>query len=100
MVTERATVRQSLRRRGELAHLGRIPQGFAEPVVVMQDANAGRMFEASNVYELNGTGQYLALPGGSVCSRRRRSPSSSREYRANALGRSFRRGLRCGSAPR
>ena len=37
------------------------PQGFAEPVVVMQDPNAGRMFEASNVYKMNGTGQYLAL---------------------------------------
>jgi hypothetical protein len=37
------------------------PQGFAEPVVVLQDANAGRMFEASNVYKMNGTGQYLAL---------------------------------------
>lgn len=37
------------------------PKGFAEPVVVMQDANAGRMFEAGNVYKLNGTGQYLAL---------------------------------------
>lgn len=37
------------------------PAGFDEPVVVLQDANAGRMFEASNVYEMNGTGQYLAL---------------------------------------
>lgn len=41
--------------------IGEFPAGFAEPVVVMQDANAGRMFEASNVYKLKGTGQYLAL---------------------------------------
>jgi endo-1,4-beta-xylanase len=41
--------------------IDQFPKGFAEPVVVMQDANAGRMFEASNVYKLNGTGQYLAL---------------------------------------
>jgi endo-1,4-beta-xylanase len=37
------------------------PGGFDEPVVVMQDANAGRMFEACNVYKVNGTNQYLAL---------------------------------------
>jgi endo-1,4-beta-xylanase len=37
------------------------PNGFGEPVVVMQDTNAGRMFEASNVYKLKGTSQYLAL---------------------------------------
>jgi endo-1,4-beta-xylanase len=37
------------------------PNGFGEPVVVLQDANAGRLFEASNVYRLNGTNQYLAL---------------------------------------
>lgn len=37
------------------------PNGFGEPVVVMQDANAGRLFEASNVYKLNGKAQYLAL---------------------------------------
>ena len=41
--------------------INEFPGGFAEPVVVMQDANAGRMFEASNVYKLNGTDQYLAL---------------------------------------
>jgi endo-1,4-beta-xylanase len=41
--------------------IDQFPKGFAEPVVVMQDANAGRMFEASNVYKMNGTGQYLAL---------------------------------------
>jgi endo-1,4-beta-xylanase len=37
------------------------PNGFGDPVVVMQDSNAGRMFEASNVYKMNGTNQYLAL---------------------------------------
>jgi endo-1,4-beta-xylanase len=37
------------------------PNGFAEPVVVMQDTNAGRLFEASNVYKLRGTNQYLAV---------------------------------------
>jgi endo-1,4-beta-xylanase len=37
------------------------PSGFEEPVVVMQDANAGRVFEASNVYKLKGTSQYLAI---------------------------------------
>jgi endo-1,4-beta-xylanase len=41
--------------------LGDFPSGFGEPVVVMQDANAGRLFEASNVYKLNGKNQYLAL---------------------------------------
>lgn len=41
--------------------LGEFPSGFAEPIVVLQDANAGRLFEASNVYKLNGTGRYLAL---------------------------------------
>ncbi len=37
------------------------PKGFGEPVVVMQDANAGRLFEASNVYKVKGKNQYLAL---------------------------------------
>jgi hypothetical protein len=41
--------------------IDKFPKDFAEPVVVMQDANAGRMFEASNVYKISGTGQYLAL---------------------------------------
>jgi endo-1,4-beta-xylanase len=41
--------------------IDQFPNGFGDPVVVMQDANAGRMFEASNVYKMNGTGQYLAL---------------------------------------
>ena len=37
------------------------PNGFGEPVLVMQDTNSGRIFEASNVYKMNGTNQYLAL---------------------------------------
>ena len=37
------------------------PEGLDDPVIVMQDSNAGRMFEASNVYKVNGTNQYLAL---------------------------------------
>jgi len=41
--------------------LDQFPNGFAEPVVVLEDANAGRVFEASNVYKLNGTHQYLAV---------------------------------------
>lgn len=27
----------------------------------MEDSNAGRIFEASNVYKLNGTNQYVAI---------------------------------------
>lgn len=41
--------------------IDQFPNGFADPVVVMQDANAGRIFEASNVYKMNGTDQYLAI---------------------------------------
>jgi endo-1,4-beta-xylanase len=37
------------------------PYGFDTPVVVMQDAEAGRLFEACNVYKIDGTGKYLAL---------------------------------------
>jgi endo-1,4-beta-xylanase len=37
------------------------PSGFSEPVVVLSDANAGRVFEGSNVYRMKGTNQYLAL---------------------------------------
>jgi hypothetical protein len=38
------------------------PGGFSEPVVVLRDdANPGRVFEASNVYKLSGTNKYLAL---------------------------------------
>ena len=41
--------------------IDQFPNGFGEPVVVMQDANAGRIFEASNVYKMKGTNQYLAI---------------------------------------
>ena len=41
--------------------IGSFPAGFGDPVVVMQDATASRLFEASNVYFMRGTGQYLAL---------------------------------------
>ena len=41
--------------------IDQFPSGFGEPVVVMQDSNAGRIFEASNVYKLDGTDQYLAI---------------------------------------
>lgn len=38
------------------------PQGFGEPVIVIRDdANPSRVFEASNVYKLSGTNKYLAL---------------------------------------
>jgi len=41
--------------------IDQFPAGFGEPIVVMEDANAGRIFEASNVYKMNGTNQYLAI---------------------------------------
>jgi endo-1,4-beta-xylanase len=41
--------------------IGSFPSGFANTVVVMQDPTPGRLFEASNVYRMKGTGQYLAL---------------------------------------
>jgi endo-1,4-beta-xylanase len=41
--------------------LEQFPQGFAEPVVVLQDTNHGRVFEASNVYKLKGREKYMAL---------------------------------------
>jgi endo-1,4-beta-xylanase len=37
------------------------PAGFSEPVVVMQDPEAGRLFEGSNVYKVRGSNRYLAL---------------------------------------
>jgi endo-1,4-beta-xylanase len=40
--------------------IDKFPYGMSEPVVVMQDAEAGRLFEACNVYKING-GKYLAL---------------------------------------
>lgn len=37
------------------------PNGFSAPVVVMQDSNRFGLFEASCVYKLKGTSQYLAF---------------------------------------
>jgi len=39
----------------------KFPYGFSTPVVVMEESEAGRMFEACNVYKLAGTNTYLAL---------------------------------------
>ena len=44
-----------------MTSVGNFPNGFGEPTIVMQDADAGRLFEASNVYKVKGTNQYLAL---------------------------------------
>jgi endo-1,4-beta-xylanase len=41
--------------------IDKFPYQFSEPVVVMQDAEAGRLFEACNVYKIAGTNRYLAL---------------------------------------
>ena len=41
--------------------VAKFPYGFGDPVVVLEDAEAGRIFEASNVYRINGTNEYLAL---------------------------------------
>jgi endo-1,4-beta-xylanase len=41
--------------------IDRFPRGFGEPVVVMEDAEAGRLFEACNVYKIKGSDKYLAL---------------------------------------
>jgi endo-1,4-beta-xylanase len=39
------------------------PRGFSDPEIVMQDADAGRLFEACNVYRVRGSSspRYLAL---------------------------------------
>jgi endo-1,4-beta-xylanase len=39
----------------------RFPGGFGDPVIVMQDRNAGRLYEACNVYKIAETSTYLAL---------------------------------------
>ena len=41
--------------------IDKFPRGFGEPVVVMDDPEAGRVFEACNVYKIKGGNQYLAL---------------------------------------
>jgi endo-1,4-beta-xylanase len=41
------------------------PSGFADPAVVLRDdANPTRLYEASNVYKMDGTGKYLAIVEG------------------------------------
>jgi endo-1,4-beta-xylanase len=41
--------------------IGSFPSGFSDPTIVMQDADAGHLFEASNVYKIGGSNKYLAL---------------------------------------
>jgi hypothetical protein len=41
--------------------LASFPSGFSEPLVVMEAANRGDLFEASNVYYMKGLNQYLAI---------------------------------------
>lgn len=41
--------------------IDRFPRGFDQPVVVMEDAEAGRLFEACNVYKIAGSDTFLAL---------------------------------------
>lgn len=41
--------------------IAKFPYGFSEPVVAMEDSEAGRLFEACNVYKIKGTNKYLAL---------------------------------------
>lgn len=41
--------------------LQNFPSGFSQPSVVMQDDDAGRLFEACNVYKLPGEDKYVAL---------------------------------------
>jgi hypothetical protein len=40
------------------------PHNFGDATVVLQDATPSRLFEASNVYKMKGTGKYLALVEG------------------------------------
>ncbi len=37
------------------------PNGFSDPIIVMQDPEAGRLFEGSSVYKVSGSNKYLAL---------------------------------------
>lgn len=41
--------------------MGSFPNGFGTPVIVLSDPAPGHVFEASNVYSMNGTGKYLLL---------------------------------------
>ncbi len=40
--------------------IGNFPNGFSDPVVVYSESNPDNLFEADNVYTVEGTGQYLA----------------------------------------
>jgi endo-1,4-beta-xylanase len=39
----------------------KFPYGWSEPVVALEDAEAGRIFEACNVYKIRGSNKFLAL---------------------------------------
>nr|5B6S_A Chain A, Glycosyl hydrolase family 62 protein [Coprinopsis cinerea okayama7\ len=41
--------------------LSNFPNGFNEPVIAMQDSNKNRLFEAANVYRIDGSNEYLLL---------------------------------------
>ncbi|MFZ5896635.1 MAG: non-reducing end alpha-L-arabinofuranosidase family hydrolase [Myxococcota bacterium] len=41
--------------------IANFPNGFSDPIIVMQDAEAGRLFEGSSVYKVSGSNKYLAL---------------------------------------
>jgi endo-1,4-beta-xylanase len=41
--------------------LGSFPNGMTNTVIAMQDANRNALFEASNVYKVQGTNQYLLI---------------------------------------
>jgi hypothetical protein len=55
--------------------IGSFPQGFSEPVAVMQAANAGDLFESAKVYTLEGLNQYLMIVEAM-------GPSGTRYYRS------------------
>ena len=41
--------------------IGNFPNGFSEPVIAYSETNQDNLFEADNVYSVEGTGQYLAI---------------------------------------
>ena len=41
--------------------LANFPNGMSQPVIALQDANRNNLFEASNVYRIQGANQYLLL---------------------------------------
>jgi len=40
--------------------IGNFPNGFSDPVIVYSESNEDNLFEADNVYSVEGTGMYLA----------------------------------------